>query len=105
MNIFLLVHFAPQTQVIFQHYVVSNQDRYFAEARRFRPERWLRAPAGDGEAAESSPSSPSLSACPVHPFASLPFGYGRRMCIGRRFAELELHTALAKVGRPDLLTS
>ncbi|KAE8745658.1 Cytochrome P450 CYP301 [Frankliniella occidentalis] len=70
------------TQIIFQHYVASNQDRYFPEAGRFRPERWLRE---------------HQAACPAHPFASLPFGYGRRMCIGRRFAELELHTVVAKM--------
>ncbi|KAJ1521165.1 hypothetical protein ONE63_002860 [Megalurothrips usitatus] len=70
------------TQIIFQHYVISNEERYFPEARRFRPERWLRA---------------ELAARPPHPFASLPFGFGRRMCIGRRFAELELHTVVAKM--------
>ncbi|KAK3923649.1 putative cytochrome P450 [Frankliniella fusca] len=70
------------TQIIFQHYVASNQERYFPEAGRFRPERWLRE---------------HQASCPAHPFASLPFGYGRRMCIGRRFAELELHTVIAKM--------
>lgn len=43
-----------------------------------------------------------MSGCPhagqkIHPFVSLPFGYGRRMCIGRRFAENELHILVAKV--------
>lgn len=47
-------------------------------------------------------STGDVSGCPhagqkIHPFVSLPFGYGRRMCIGRRFAENELHILVAKV--------
>ncbi|XP_047027668.1 probable cytochrome P450 49a1 isoform X1 [Helicoverpa zea] len=69
------------TQVIFQHYVMGNTDDYFSNASEFRPERWL-------------------NRCPAqkhHAFASLPFGYGKRMCLGRRFAELEIHTVICKM--------
>ena len=64
---------------MFQHYVICNQDKYFPRSKEFLPERWI-----GGE-----------KVC--HPFASLPFGYGRRMCLGRRFAELEMIIVISKV--------
>ncbi|XP_076646794.1 putative cytochrome P450 301a1, mitochondrial [Halictus rubicundus] len=66
-------------QVVFQHYVISNLDKYFPRSSEFLPERWLQA---DGVR---------------HSFASLPFGYGRRMCLGRRFAELEMLVVISKI--------
>lgn len=68
------------TQVIFQHYVMGNSEEYFKDASQFRPERWLKRTAQRH-----------------HAFASLPFGYGKRMCLGRRFAELEIHTVICKM--------
>lgn len=84
-----VTHF--QTHVIFPHLVVSNLEKYFPEPDRFLPERWLKR----GELKEHS-------GCPhagqkIHPYVSLPFGYGRRTCIGRRFAECELQILLSKV--------
>lgn len=68
-----------QVQVVFQHYVISNLEKYFPRSEEFLPERWLQS---DGV---------------YHKFASLPFGYGRRMCLGRRFAELEMLVVISKV--------
>ncbi|XP_034937560.1 probable cytochrome P450 49a1 [Chelonus insularis] len=72
-------HIPKGVQVVFQHYVISNQERYFSNCNQFLPERWL----NDGEQR--------------HGFASLPFGFGRRMCIGRRFADLEITIVISKI--------
>nr|QLI62190.1 cytochrome P450 41 [Streltzoviella insularis] len=69
------------TQVIFQHYVMGNDDEYFWNSSEFQPERWLRRSSTQKH----------------HAFASLPFGFGKRMCLGRRFAELEIHTVICKM--------
>ena len=47
---------------------------------RFLPERWLR----------SEQEQP-------HPFTVLPFSHGPRMCIGKRFAELEVQMMVCKL--------
>lgn len=72
-------HIPKGVQVIFQHYVISNLEKYFPQSGEFLPERWMR----EDETR--------------HGFASLPFGYGRRMCLGRRFAELEMIIVISKI--------
>nr|AAB86461.1 25-hydroxyvitamin D 1-hydroxylase [Rattus norvegicus] len=70
----------PQdTLVSLCHYATSRDPAQFREPNSFNPARWL----GEGPA--------------PHPFASLPFGFGKRSCIGRRLAELELQMALAQI--------
>ncbi|XP_065515736.1 25-hydroxyvitamin D-1 alpha hydroxylase, mitochondrial [Lathamus discolor] len=67
-----------KTLITLCHYAASRDARVFPAPERFQPERWLRR-------------------APGHPFASLPFGVGKRSCIGRRLAELEIHQALAQI--------
>lgn len=83
-------HVLLQTHVIFPHLVVSNVDEYFPQPEKFIPERWLKNKAEFSEC-------PAHNRTQIHPFVSLPFGYGRRSCLGRRFAEAELNIMLAKV--------
>lgn len=71
-------------QVVFPTIVTGSMEEYCNDAAAFRPERWLKpSQGGTGEY--------------IHPFASLPYGYGARMCLGRRFSDLEMQILLAKV--------
>ncbi|XP_023239338.1 cytochrome P450 302a1, mitochondrial-like isoform X2 [Centruroides sculpturatus] len=72
-----------KTMVIAHHQVACRQFQNFPDALSFRPERWLRNDFRNT----------------IHPFLVLPFGYGPRMCIGRRFAELELYILVSKIFR------
>lgn len=78
-----------QVQVIFQHYAISNLEKYFPRSDEFLPERWLKSCPFDHQSVDIERNH--------HPFASLPFGYGRRMCLGRRLADLEIQTVISKV--------
>jgi len=69
------MYFGPQIYM-------SRSERYFKDPLEFRPERWLR----DHPLKED-----------IHPFLSLPFGHGPRMCVGRRFAEQEAKILICKM--------
>ena len=62
----------------------------FREADKFLPERWMRSES-DRKLAHDNP-----------PLACLPFGYGPRNCIGRRFAEQQIYLAAIKVTEIDI---
>lgn len=68
---------------MFPHMFISMNEKQFPNVHEYIPERWLR-----------SNSESELSYKKAHPFCSMPFGFGSRSCIGRRFAELELEVAV-----------
>lgn len=64
----------------------GRDERYFQNAQQFLPERWNR-----------SLQAHDQSLMVKEPFASLPFGHGRRACVGRRLAEAQMYIFLQKV--------
>ena len=82
-------HIPAGTELHLLAYQMSRDESVFEEPNAFRPERWLRGKK------VSLQNSKFVEAKEV--FSSLPFGFGRRMCIGRRIAELELHLLLARI--------
>lgn len=65
--------------------VLQNDEKYCPKTEDFIPERWIK---GD----------PLFDETKLHgnSFIYLPFGFGPRSCIGRRFAEMEIFTVLAR---------
>jgi cytochrome P450 family 12 len=78
------------TEVALSQMLLQLDDKHYPEAAKFLPERWLRNPTQRGE-------------CPyakdAHPFTYLPFGFGSRSCIGKRFAEMELEVLVTNMIR------
>ncbi|XP_030068698.1 1,25-dihydroxyvitamin D(3) 24-hydroxylase, mitochondrial isoform X2 [Microcaecilia unicolor] len=64
------------TVLTINSHAVGLNEEYFDDWSQFRPERWLEEKGN------------------INPFAHIPFGIGKRMCIGRRLAELKLQLAL-----------
>ncbi|XP_067023575.1 cytochrome P450 27C1-like [Acropora muricata] len=69
-----------KTFISMELYCTAHSEKYFKDAMEFKPERWLRENRDE-----------------YHAFANLPFGYGVRMCLGRRIAELEIYLFLCKL--------
>lgn len=67
--------------------VLQMEDKHFPRSKEYIPERWLKNTPGAGECPHANTA---------HPFTYLPFGFGPRTCIGRRFANLEVETLLIR---------
>lgn len=71
-----------RTTIYFSPWVLHRDPRWFDEPREFRPERWT-----DGLAAR------------LPKYVYLPFGGGPRICIGERFAMMEMVLVLATIAQ------
>lgn len=78
-----IAYFNLQTSIMMPFLMLSNLEKHYPQADKFIPERWIK---GDPQYNTKT-----------HPFVTMPFGFGPRMCIGRRFAELEIETLVTKV--------
>lgn len=74
---------------MFGNNTLSMSEEQFANPEEFLPERWLDS--------NDPQKQRQMGMC------VLPFGIGKRNCMGRRFAEQEIHLATIKVIRCDLL--
>ncbi|XP_061710510.1 cytochrome P450 302a1, mitochondrial [Cydia pomonella] len=77
-------HIPKDTVIVTQNMVASRLPQYVRDPLKFIPDRWSR----------NSPNYENL-----HPFVSLPFGFGPRSCIARRLAEQNMCITLIRMVR------
>lgn len=75
-----------QTELVICLQQMCEDPRFFKSPETFLPERFMR---DDTTLAEEYKNT--------NPFATLPFGFGPRNCVGQRFAETEMYIVTAKV--------
>lgn len=75
-----------QTEVAMATVVLQNDPEYCPKTDNFIPERWIKGDPCYDETKMTGNNS----------FVYLPFGFGPRSCIGRRFAEMEIFIMLTR---------
>lgn len=68
------------TYMLMANQIACLREENFEDAKKFMPERWMRCDERD-----------------IHPFATIPFGYGPRNCLGKGTAQRQLWLVTAKV--------
>ncbi|KAH8286893.1 hypothetical protein KR018_007283 [Drosophila ironensis] len=78
------------THLLMNSNLLLKEERFFPRAKEFLPERWLR---------QKNSQEESLMHKNLDRFVYLPFGFGPRMCIGKRIVDLELELTAANLVR------
>ncbi|KAL3192804.1 hypothetical protein MRX96_058666 [Rhipicephalus microplus] len=68
--------------ILVDGFVAGRAEENFSRPEQYIPERWLKT---------------EQEILPHDGYASLPFSFGPRMCLGRRIAELQICTLVAKI--------
>ncbi|XP_053964585.1 cytochrome P450 12b1, mitochondrial-like [Anastrepha ludens] len=76
------------TSIHMGNMALCNSEKYYPRFKEFIPERWLKS--GENVCPELRSSNPFIYA---------PFGFGPRTCVGKRVAEMEMETCLARLLR------
>ncbi|EDO48366.1 predicted protein, partial [Nematostella vectensis] len=79
-------HVPAGTTAFIHQGFMGRDEALFPHPNSFRPERWLRGEAPLEDRVKNT-------------FASIPFGFGRRMCVGRRLAGQEVHVLTARIAQ------
>ncbi|XP_055907150.1 cytochrome P450 CYP12A2-like, partial [Eupeodes corollae] len=72
-------------EIVLNHNILINEEKYCPRAKEFIPERWLRDEKANHE--------------PLNPFLYMPFSFGPRSCVGKRIVEMELEITVARLIR------
>ncbi|KAG8226449.1 hypothetical protein J437_LFUL003441 [Ladona fulva] len=83
--------------VMMPHFITGLMDEHYPLAKQFIPERWLKNRPGENGLIGSPEDFDQVNGFKTNPFVFMPFGFGQRMCIGRRFVQLEMTTLMIKV--------
>ncbi|XP_016982241.1 probable cytochrome P450 12c1, mitochondrial [Drosophila rhopaloa] len=77
------------TDLIMNNTFLLRDERLYPQANKFLPERWLRRKDEDDILMNKN----------SNPFIYLPFGFGPRMCVGKRIVDLELELTASNLVR------